>query len=274
MGHIHGGNIPISATETERAMEATTNKGRSFDHRHIGVGIVLLSLMIPFSYYPSGFSLIIEGWIFTFPVSQITQYIWTDFQYASFFLYDFLMLLTPHVFLGTSIFAAHSLYNRRSTRMAGIIHAVYFGFVILFSFVALDSSSNRFAFSDFFGFSFFLGGLAGLTFLIPSSASHDEQTTDRQPSEPIKPSTIILPIGMIALIIWGFGIISEGLDSNISPIYIMPFLFLVGGPIILALPVIAWILDLLFSRLKPQKEEESSLQEATSKSSLIEDDTA
>ena len=81
-------------------MESKTKKGRSFDHRHIGVGIVLLSLVIPFSYYPSGFSIILEGWLFSFPVSEITRYITTDFQYASYFLLDFLMdfLLIFHVF--------------------------------------------------------------------------------------------------------------------------------------------------------------------------------
>jgi hypothetical protein len=87
-------------------MESKTKKGRSFDHRHIGVGIVLLSLVIPFSYYPSGFSIILEGWLFSFPVSEITRYITTDFQYASYFLLDFLMLLTPHVFLGHQYFCS------------------------------------------------------------------------------------------------------------------------------------------------------------------------
>lgn len=239
--------------KTGSSMESKTKKGRSFDHRHIGVGIVLLSLVIPFSYYPSGFSIILEGWLFSFPVSEITRYITTDFQYASYFLLDFLMLLTPHVFLGTSIFAAYFLSNRRSTRVVGIIHAVYFGLVILFSLISMDSFGSPL---EVFGFPFILGGVAGLSLLIPSSTTDDEQTTDRQPPAPMKPSTLVIGIGLIAFTIWGFGIISEGLDSNISPIYLLPFLFMVGGPILLLLPVIALILDFLFSPSKSNKEDE------------------
>ena len=59
----------------------------------------------------------------------------------------------------------------------------------------------------------------------------------------MKPSTVILSIGMVCLAIWGFGIIGEGLDSNISPTYLMPYLCMVGGPIFIVLVGISLVLD-------------------------------
>ena len=104
-------------------VDSEVKNKRSFDHRHIGVGVVLLSLMIPSSYGISGFGIIFEGDLFSFPIGEIVQYITTDLGWAVVLLYDYLLWLSPHVFLGTSIFSAVSLYNHRSTRVAGIIHA-------------------------------------------------------------------------------------------------------------------------------------------------------
>ena len=117
-------------------MDSEVKNKRSFDRRHIGVGVVLLSLMIPSSYGISGFSIIFGGGLFSFPIGEIVQYITTDLGFAVVLLSDYLLWLSPLVFLGTSIFSAVSLYNHRSTRVAGIIHAVYFGLVILFSVVS------------------------------------------------------------------------------------------------------------------------------------------
>ena len=220
-------------------MESKVKNERSFDHRHIGVGVVLLSLMIPSSYGISGIGIIFWGDLFFFPISEIVQYIRTDLAWAVVLLSDYLLILTPHVFLGTSIFSAVSLYNHRSTRVAGIIHAVYFGLVILFSVV----SWIFIGYLEMQGFVFFLGGLAGLSFLYPSTMLYDEQTTNDQPKETMNPSTVILTIGVVCLAIWGFGIIGEGLDSNISPIYLMPFLCMVGGPIFIILAGISLVLD-------------------------------
>ena len=220
-------------------MDSELKNKRSFDHRHIGVGVVLLSLMIPSSYGISGIGIIFWGDLFFFPISEIVQYIRTDLAWAVVLLSDYLLILTPHVFLGTSIFSAVSLYNHRSTRVAGIIHAVYFGLVILFSVV----SWIFIGYLEMQGFVFFLGGLAGLSFLYPSTMLYDEQTTNDQPKETMNPSTVILTIGVVCLAIWGFGIIGEGLDSNISPIYLMPFLCMVGGPIFIILAGISLVLD-------------------------------
>lgn len=219
-------------------VDSEVKNKRSFDHRHIGVGVVLLSLMIPSSYGISGFGIIFEGDLFSFPIGEIVQYITTDLGWAVVLLYDYLLWLSPHVFLGTSIFSAVSLYNHRSTRVAGIIHAVYFGFVILLSVV-----SSFVGYLEMQGFAFFLGGLGGLSFLYPSTMLYDQQTANDQPKKTINPSTVILPIGTVFLAIWGFGIIGEGLDSNISPIYLMPYLCMVGGPIFIALAGISLVLD-------------------------------
>lgn len=215
-----------------------TNK-RSFDRRHIGVGVVLLSLMIPSSDGISGFSIIFGDDLFSFPIGEIVQYIKTDLGWAVVLLSDYLLWLSPFVFLSTSIFSAVSLYNHRSTRVAGIIHAVYFGFVILFSVVSYIFTG----YLEMQDFAFFLGGLGGLSFLYPGTMLYDQETANDQPKKTINPSTVILPIGMVFLAIWGFGIIGEGVDSNISPIYFMPYLCMVGGPIFIALAGISLVLD-------------------------------
>lgn len=220
-------------------MNPEVKNKRSFDHRHIGIGVVVLSLMIPSYYGISGFGIIFGGDLFTFPIGEIVQYIRTDLAWALFLLSDYLRRLTSLVFLGTSISSAVSLYNHRSTRVAGIIHAVSFGFVILFSVVSWMIDG----YTEMQDFAFFLGGLAGLSFLDPSTMLYDQQTTNDQPKKPMNPSTVILPIGMVSLGIWGFGIIGEGLDSNISPIYLMPYLCMVGGPIFIALAGISLVLD-------------------------------
>jgi len=222
-------------------VDAEVKNKRSFDRRHIGVGVVLLSLMIPSSYGISGFSIIFGGGLFSFPIpiGEIVQYITTDLGFAVVLLSDYLLWLSPLVFLGTSIFSAVSLYNHRSTRGAGIIHAVYFGLVILFSVVSWIFTG----YLEVQGVVFFLGGFAGLSFLYPSTTLYDQQITNDQPKEPMNPSTVILTIGTVSLAIWGFGIIGEGLDSNISPIYLMPYLCMVGGPIFIALAGISIVLD-------------------------------
>jgi hypothetical protein len=229
----------ITVSRRANFMESEVENKRPFDHRHIGVGVVLLSLMIPSSYGISGLSIIFWGDLFSFPIGETVQYIRTDLTWAVFLLSDYLFILTPHVFLGTSIFSAVSLYNHRSTRVAGIIHAVYFGLVILFSVVYWIIIG----YLEVQGFVFFLGGLAGLSFLYPSTTLYDQQTTNDQPKETMNPSTVILLIGMVCLAIWGFGIIGEGLDSNVSPIYLMPYLCMVGGPIFIVLVGISLVLD-------------------------------
>jgi len=228
-------------------MENEVKNRRSFDHRHIGVGVVFLSLVIPFDYGDSGLDIIFWGGLFSFPIGEIIQVITTDLAWAVVLFSDYLRILTPHVFLGTSIFSAVSLYNHRSTRVAGIIHAVYFGLVILFSVV----SWIFIEYMEMLGFDFFLGGLAGLVFLFPNSATHVQQTTNDQPKKPMNPGSVILSIGMFCLVIWGWGVIQEGLEYNISPIYLMPFLCMVGGPIFIVLLVISLVLN----RIKKPKDE-------------------
>lgn len=230
-------------------METEMKSRRSFDHRHIGVVVVLLSLITPSDYFPSGFSLILEGDLFTFPIGEIVQYMSTDLEYAAYWFSEFLLILTPHVFLGTSIFAAVSLYNHRSTRVAGIIHAIYFGLVIIISVVSWNSFGNPL---EVYGFAFFLGGLAGLSFLFRNSTTHVQQTTNDQPQEPMSIGSVILGIGMVCLAIWGWGIIQEGLNENISPIYLMPFLCMAGGPIFIVLAVVSTILNVI-SKSKNKK---------------------
>ena len=231
---LRSGQMNITVSRRDEYMESEVKNKRAFDHRHVGVGVVLLSLMIPSNYGISGLGIIFGGDLFYFPLVEEVRMMGVFYP-----LSGFLSILTPHVFLGTSIFSAVSLYNHRSTRGAGIIHAVYFGLVILFSVASWIFDG----YLEVPGVVFFLGGFAGLSFLYPSTTLHDQQITNDQPKEPMNPSTVILTIGTVCLVIWGFGVIGEGLDSNISPIFLLPFLCMVGGPIFIVLAGIVLVLD-------------------------------
>lgn len=64
-----------------------------------------------------------------------------------------------------------------------------------------------------------------------------------QTQKSASPGTLIFFIGIVVLLIWGFSELGEGLDSNISPTGIMPFLCIVGGPIFIVLSVFSLMLN-------------------------------
>ena len=64
-----------------------------------------------------------------------------------------------------------------------------------------------------------------------------------QTQKSASPGTLIFFIGIVVLLIWGFSELGEGLDSNISPTGIMPFLCIVGGPIFIVLSVSSLMLN-------------------------------
>ena len=70
-----------------------------------------------------------------------------------------------------------------------------------------------------------------------------QQTVNEQPNNsPNFAGIVVFIVGIVVLAIWGLGIIGEGLESNISPLYLTPFLCIVGGPIFIVLLVFSTML--------------------------------
>ena len=59
----------------------------------------------------------------------------------------------------------------------------------------------------------------------------DQGITEVQPKRFV--GIFIAGVGMFCFAIWGLGIIEDGLEHNISPIYLMPYICMVGVPILL-----------------------------------------
>lgn len=64
-----------------------------------------------------------------------------------------------------------------------------------------------------------------------------------QTQKSASPGTLIFFIGIVVLLIWGFSVLGDGLDINISPTSLMPFLCIVGGPIFIVLSVFSLMLN-------------------------------
>ena len=70
-----------------------------------------------------------------------------------------------------------------------------------------------------------------------------QQTVNEQRNHsPNLVGLVIFLVGIVVLAIWGFGIVGEGLESNISPIYSLVFIIIVGGPILIVLTVFSLML--------------------------------
>ena len=71
------------------------------------------------------------------------------------------------------------------------------------------------------------------SFMVPEmeTTGDDQGITEVQPKRFV--GIFIAGVGMFCFAIWGLGIIGDGLENNISPIYLMPYICMVGVPILL-----------------------------------------
>ena len=70
-----------------------------------------------------------------------------------------------------------------------------------------------------------------------------QQTVNEQPNNsPNLAGLVVFLGGILGLAIWGFSIIGGEAGSGMSPVYLIPFLFIVGGPIFIVLLVFSTML--------------------------------
>ena len=71
------------------------------------------------------------------------------------------------------------------------------------------------------------------SFMVPEmeTTGDDQGITEVQPKRFV--GIFIAGVGMFCFAIWGLGIIGDGLENNISPIYFMPYICMAGVPILL-----------------------------------------
>ena len=70
-----------------------------------------------------------------------------------------------------------------------------------------------------------------------------QQTVNEQPNNsPNLAGLVVFLVGILVLAIWGFTIIGGEAGSGMSPVYLIPFLFIVGGPIFIVLLVFSTML--------------------------------
>ena len=78
-----------------------------------------------------------------------------------------------------------------------------------------------------------------------------QQTVNEQPNNsPNFAGLVVFIGGIVVLAIWGLGIIGEGSESNISPLYSMVFILIVGGPILIILAVFSLMLTIVTNTKK------------------------
>ena len=70
-----------------------------------------------------------------------------------------------------------------------------------------------------------------------------QQTVNEQPNNsPNLAGVVVFLVGILVLAIWGFSIIGGEAGSGMSPVYLIPFLLIVGGPIFIVLLVFSAML--------------------------------
>ena len=70
-----------------------------------------------------------------------------------------------------------------------------------------------------------------------------QQTVNEQPNNsPNLAGLVVFLVGIVVLAIWGFSIIGGEAGSDMSPVYLIPFLCIVGGPIFIVLSVFSTML--------------------------------
>ena len=87
-----------------------------------------------------------------------------------------------------------------------------------------------------------------------------EQTVNEQPNNsPNQAGLVVFLVGIVVLAILGFSVIGEGSGSGMSPVYLLLFLCIVGGPIFIVLSVFS----LMLTKVTNTKKEMTNVQNAS-----------
>ena len=164
-------NMPFSNVRTPNFDELEMNIFISHYYRHIGAGLVLLSLLMPYYFgFISGLFVVKEGLLFELSIIDIIDMISIDLGLGLGFLLLYFAALTPNIFLITSLLAISQLIRNKSTRLTGIFHMAYFVIIVVLTLIAGITAGEFFsALTASYGYGFWIGGISGIALLIPPS---------------------------------------------------------------------------------------------------------
>jgi len=163
-------NMPFSNIRPPNYDELEMNISISYYYRHIGAGLILLSLLMPYYFeILSGLFLIREGSLFEINPFDVIELISIDPALGFGILLIYLSALTPNIFLITSLLAISQLTRNKSTRSTGIFHLAYFVIVVALPLIAGISDGEIFLLTSVYGYGFWIGGISGIALLIPPS---------------------------------------------------------------------------------------------------------
>jgi hypothetical protein len=184
-------NMPFSNIRSPDINQLGLDVSISHYYRHIGAGLILLSLLMPYYFgFISGFFVVKEGLLFELSIIDIIDVISIDLTTGLGFLLLYLVALTPNIFFITSLLAISQLIRNKSTRLTGTFHLAYFILVVVLTLIAGITAGEFFsALTASYGYGFWIGGISGIALLIsPAEVSaqiiHEER--NESPSDEVE----------------------------------------------------------------------------------------
>ena len=175
-------NMPFSNIRSPDINQLGLDVSISHYYRHIGAGLILLSLLMPYYFgLISGLFVVKEGLLFELSIIDIIDLISIDLTIGLGFLLLYLAALTPNIFFITSLLAISQLIRNKSTRLTGTFHLAYFMLVVVLTLIAGITAGEFFStLTASYGYGFWIGGISGIALLIsPAEVSaqiiHEER---------------------------------------------------------------------------------------------------
>ena len=184
-------NMPFSNIRSPDINQLGLDVSISHYYRHIGAGLILLSLLMPYYFgFVSGLFVVKEGLLFELSIIDLIDVISIDLATGLGFLLLYLAALTPNIFLITSLLAISQLIRNKSTRLTGIFHLAYFVIIVVLTLIAGITAGELFlTLKVSYGYGFWIGGISGIALLIsPAEVSaqiiHEER--NESPSDEVE----------------------------------------------------------------------------------------
>jgi len=186
-------NMPFSNISSPDLNQLGLDVSVSHYYRHIGAGLILLSLLMPYYFgMISGLFVVKEGLLFELSIIDFIDVISIDLTLGLGFLLLYFAALTPNIFLITSLLAISQLIRNKSTRLTGIFHLAYFVIIVVLTLIAGITAGEFFsALTASYGYGFWIGGVSGIALLIsPTEVSNQIIHEERSESPPDEVETL------------------------------------------------------------------------------------